>query len=92
MCVNVTPAGLHESLTFNTYYNQWMAIGSAFSQTESGQDIYGFFFSLSDDLVNWGRLRFIMDAKPIWAPPAPRAIRGPILRSSTRQTHRGTSG
>ena len=43
-----------ESLTFNTYFNAFMAVGFHVKYDASlGRNVYGFYYSLSSDLIHW---------------------------------------
>ncbi|KAA3619653.1 MAG: T9SS C-terminal target domain-containing protein [Calditrichaeota bacterium] len=48
---------MHQSLTWNTYFNKWMLVGSA---QKSG--VWGFYYSLSEDLIRWTVRKKIMNA------------------------------
>ena len=46
------------SLTFNTYFNKFMVVDYTVGEI-NGQLKYGFYYSLSDDLINWTAKRII---------------------------------
>ena len=49
------------SVTFNTVLNKFVLTGSAVKfDPASSQNIYGFYFSLSDDLVHWSMRQLLM--------------------------------
>ena len=55
---------MHESLTWNTYWQKWLLIGSA-GNWVNGVPRYGFYFSLSDNLTTWSNRTLFYEA-PIW--------------------------
>lgn len=58
-------ATMHESLTFNTYFDKFLLIGTAGQRDRAtGRVIWGFYYSLSDDLIHWTPRKLIMEAKP----------------------------
>ncbi len=57
---------MSESLTFNTYFNKWMLVGSS-QQSINGVQVYGFFYSLSDDLIHWSFRKLIKQMPVAWA-------------------------
>lgn len=48
---------MHSSLTWNTYFNMWLLVGAA----QKG-GVWGFYYSLSKDLIHWTVRRRIMTA------------------------------
>lgn len=53
---------MHESLTFNTYFNQFLLVGMAQKRNpETGKQTSGIFFSLSEDLIHWTPAQLILD-------------------------------
>jgi len=70
-----------ESLTYNTYLRKWMLVGAAVGNSTNGLPS-GFYYALSDDLLNWTDLSILMQAELTWNrdctnPPYP--IRDPSL-------------
>ena len=61
---------MHESLTFNTYFNKFLLVGAT-GQWENNKLIYGFYYSLSDDLIHWTTIKLIMKAKLSFTPDMP---------------------
>ncbi|MBK7887194.1 MAG: hypothetical protein IPJ86_07795 [Bacteroidetes bacterium] len=57
---------MSSSLTFNTYFNKWMLMGAS-SQTINGTTVYGFYYSLSDDLIHWSFRKLIKQMPIAWA-------------------------
>jgi hypothetical protein len=50
------------SLTYNTYFDMWMLVGpSAKYDLESDRYIRGFYYQLSDNLINWTGPKLIME-------------------------------
>lgn len=75
-----TPAGIcadtstngtapYESLTFNTYLNQYMALALDSDNSANGPVNCGFHFALSTDLVHWTQQQFIA---PAYVPEPPQ--------------------
>jgi len=55
-----------ESLTFNTYFGKFLLV-TATAQWVNGEFVTGFYYSLSDDLVNWSMRKLLMQAElPYW--------------------------
>lgn len=56
------------SLTYNTYFGKFIMVGSEGKWDYGlGRIVYGFYYSLSDDLIHWSPRQLIMEGKPIWA-------------------------
>jgi len=63
---------LHESLTFNTYFNKFLLVGATGKwHPEKKKVVHGFYYSLSDDLIHWTSRKLIMEAKLPWTPDLP---------------------
>lgn len=58
---------LRGSLTINTYLNKFMLVGAGIHQV-NGIETCGFFFSLSDDLINWSQPQLIRETILGWSP------------------------
>jgi hypothetical protein len=55
-----------DSLTFNTYFGKFLLVGAT-AQWINDEFVTGFYYSLSDDLVNWSMRKLLMRAKlPFW--------------------------
>ncbi|MFC2028691.1 hypothetical protein ACFLTX_02065 [Chloroflexota bacterium] len=54
---NLGYAALNYNLTYNSFFEKFLLVGQS-----TNADISGFYFSLSDDLVNWSRMQLIMPA------------------------------
>ena len=49
------------SLTYNTYLGKYMLV-SPTAQQDRGRTVYGFYYSLSDDLIHWEPRKLIREA------------------------------
>jgi len=54
------------SITFNTYFGKYMLVDFT-SGIVDGVTKYGFFYSLSDDLIHWSTKRLILQTASTWA-------------------------
>jgi hypothetical protein len=52
-----------ESLTFNTYLDRYLLVGSAVERELGGEATSGIYYSLSDDLIHWTPRRLIMEGE-----------------------------
>ena len=71
---------LSESLTWNTYLRKWLLVGSA--DNADGVSGPGFYYTTSDDLLNWGPGRLVMQAELPWTyrcEDGPEQVRDPSL-------------
>ena len=70
----------NRSLTYNTYLGKYVATGTSNRyDVAQGKDVWGFYFSLSDDLIHWTDLQIIMedDERPVHVRrPGPDRIPG----------------
>ena len=48
---------MHGSISWNTYFNKFLLVGSA-----QKDGVWGFYYSLSEDLINWTVRQIIMEA------------------------------
>jgi hypothetical protein len=64
-----TLRGLHGSLTWNSYLNQFMLVGTGVYPV-NGTETCGFYFSLSDDLLNWSQPQLLRETLLGWSPCA----------------------
>ena len=55
--------GIHASLTYNTYLGRYMVIGPDIFPNSNNKMTCGFWFSLSDDLINWDKPQLIKEAQ-----------------------------
>ncbi|RMD83861.1 MAG: hypothetical protein D6815_05500 [Candidatus Dadabacteria bacterium] len=80
---------MHESLTFNTHFHQYLLVGVAGKYDPNlGKTVWGFYYSLSSDLVEWTDAQLIMEARLPWTsePPGDFLVYPSILdpRDTTR--------
>ncbi len=54
------------SITYNTYFGKYMVVDFT-SGIVDGVTKYGFFYSLSDDLIHWSNKRLILQTASTWA-------------------------
>ena len=59
-------AKMCNSLTYNTYFGKYMVTDYS-NAIVNGVMTYGFFYSLSDDLINWSSPRLILQTNSTWA-------------------------
>jgi len=58
-----------DNITFNTYFNKFMLVGTSNKwDQERGEDVFGFYYSLSDDLISWSERKLIMECALWWWP------------------------
>jgi PKD domain-containing protein len=67
--------GVSESLTYNTYFGKYMLVGAY------GNPVPGFFYSLSDDLINWSQNKLLigLETQHSWQCGDPDPARDPSL-------------
>ncbi len=73
---------MHESLTFNTFFNRYLLVGQAgFYDASQGKTIWGIYYSLSDDLINWTQSKLLLEAEAVWTYQCsdPNPIAYPVL-------------
>ncbi|MES2593503.1 MAG: T9SS type A sorting domain-containing protein [Bacteroidota bacterium] len=54
------------SITYNTYFEKYMVVDYTNGEV-NGVLVNGFFYSLSDDLINWSSRRLILQTTATWA-------------------------
>ena len=54
------------SLTYNTYFGKYMVVDYTVGEV-NGTLKYGFYYSLSDDLITWSNKRLILQTTSTWA-------------------------
>lgn len=54
------------SLTYNTYFGKYMVVDYTVGEV-NGVLKYGFYYALSDDLINWSNKRLILQTTTSWA-------------------------
>lgn len=79
---------MNRSLTYNSTLDKWVITGSATKfDPAQGRQVLGFYYSLSDDLVNWSSRELLMEIENhrsyICGDPMPRAYPSIIDPSST---------
>jgi len=58
---------MHESLTYNTYLGHYLLVGSAGKWDPALQRVvYGVYYSISDDLINWRPRQLILESEFSW--------------------------
>jgi len=56
-----------DNITFNTFFNKFILVGTAnVWDPERAAEVFGFFYSLSDDLINWSARKLIMECELWW--------------------------
>lgn len=58
-------AQMIESLTWNTFLERWVLVGIS-ADTIDGREVWGFYYSFSDDLIDWTRRRLLMEVPLPW--------------------------
>ena len=58
-------ASLNDSISFNTYLNRYVLVGIS-ADTIGGREIWGFFYSFSDDLIQWTRRKLLTEMVLPW--------------------------
>ncbi len=56
---------MHESLTYNTYLEQYVLIGLSADQID-GQEVWGIYYSFSDDLIHWSYRQLLIETELPW--------------------------
>jgi hypothetical protein len=63
---------MHASLTYNKFFNKFLLVGATgLYDPYAGEVVHGFYYSLSDDLINWSPRQLIIKAKLWWTPALP---------------------
>jgi hypothetical protein len=52
-----------ESLTFNTYLDRYLLVGTAVERELDGETVSGIYYSLSDDLIDWTPRELIVEVE-----------------------------
>jgi PKD repeat protein len=56
-----------QSLTWSSYFKKWLLVGTAgIGDPNGGPPIWGAFYSLSDDLVNWSQRKLLFASEVLW--------------------------
>jgi hypothetical protein len=85
---------MSHSLTFNTYLGRFLLVGmSGAHDPARGEMVWGFYYSLSDDLVHWTQQKLLMEAELPWThkcrdadPVAYPSLLDPASRSRSFET------
>jgi hypothetical protein len=96
---------MSHGLTYNTYFNKFMLVGIAGKFVRAtgkggrpapgGRTVFGAYYSLSDDLVNWSERQLLMEAEMTWTYRCgdPHPIRyASLIDPSSRSRNFGTTG
>jgi hypothetical protein len=58
---------MSQSLTYSTYYKRFLLVGTAGAYDPGKRrDVWGIYYSLSDDLVHWSQRKLIREAELPW--------------------------
>jgi hypothetical protein len=58
---------MHESLTYNTYLDKYLLVGmSAGFDRASRRTVWGIYYSVSDDLIDWSQAKLIREVELPW--------------------------
>ena len=70
----------NRSLTYNTYLGKYVVTGTSSRYDEAqGRAVWGFYFSLSDDLIHWTDLQIIMETHAMYMCGDPDPTAYPVL-------------
>ena len=59
---------MSESLTFNSYFKRFLLVGTAANHDPiTDRQVWGIYYSLSDDLIHWTPRRLIMETVTPWS-------------------------
>ena len=84
LCEPISPDTLGvmgQSVTFNTYLNRYVMVGSTSGITINGRDVWGVLYAFSDDLIHWTPRQLLVERELTWtyAPGDPDPILYPSL-------------
>jgi hypothetical protein len=54
-----------ESLTWNTFLERWVLVGISADHID-GREVWGFYYSFSDDLIDWTRRKLLVEIELPW--------------------------
>jgi hypothetical protein len=57
--------GLNESITYNTVLERYVLIGIS-ADSIDGREVWGFYYSFSEDLLDWTRRKLLMEMPLPW--------------------------
>lgn len=63
-------AQMIESLTWNTYLKRWVLVGISADHI-GGREVWGFYYSFSDDLIDWSRRKLLVEIDLPWTVGSP---------------------
>ncbi len=58
-------ASLNDNITYNTYLNRYVLVGIS-ADTIGGREIWGYYYSFSDDLIHWSRRKLLAEMVLPW--------------------------
>ncbi len=56
---------MQQSLTYNTYLDRYVLLGST-ADTIDGREMWGIYYSFSEDLINWSRRQLLWERELPW--------------------------
>ena len=62
--VGNTSESLNESITYNTYLDRYVLVGISADWLD--REIWGFYYSFSDDLINWTHRKLLLEIELPW--------------------------
>lgn len=68
LCAPVSPDSLgvmNQSLTYNTYLERYVMLGIT-ADTIVGREVWGIYYSFSDDLLHWSHRRLLVEVELPW--------------------------
>lgn len=63
-------AQMIESLTWNTYLERWVLVGIS-ADSIDGREVWGFYYSFSDDLIDWTHRKLLVEIDLPWTVASP---------------------
>lgn len=63
-------AQMIESLTWNTFLERWVLVGISADHID-GREVWGFYYSFSDDLIDWTRRKLLLEIELPWTVDSP---------------------
>jgi hypothetical protein len=63
--MNNIGAQLNDSITYNTYLERYVLVGVS-ADTIGGREVWGFYYSFSDDLIHWTRRKLLSEIVLPW--------------------------
>jgi hypothetical protein len=86
-----------ESLTFNSHFEKYLLVGVSWKPNAGGEPVWGVYYSLSPDLIQWSERRLLVAAHPYYVavtdPRRLHAILYPaVLDPASEDRNFGTTG